>query len=163
MQRNDIILFRWAIIPVIHLSEKCFEDASLSNMVLFCVNTFIGVVSLATILVIDVLGKSQTARDVRNTLHHVLLLFPQYALGDALVQMTRNDIAAQLLGRFDMDVYMSPLGWDLLGLHFVLLFVVGALSYLANLIIECAALPYRFKRRYVSLSVHVNQLSICRQ
>lgn len=116
-------------------------------MVLFCANTFVGVVSLASILVIDILGKTQTARHVRNILHHVLLLFPQYALGDALVEITKNDIAAQLLGRFDMDVYVSPLSWNLLGLHFILLFVIGAVSYLANLIIECRALPCMIKRR----------------
>lgn len=139
--------FSWAIIPIIHLSEKCFDDASLSTMVLFCANTFVGVVSLASILVIDILGKTQTARHVRNILHHVLLLFPQYALGDALVEITKNDIAAQLLGRFDMDVYVSPLSWNLLGLHFILLFVIGAVSYLANLIIECRALPCMIKRR----------------
>ncbi|XP_043481651.1 ATP-binding cassette sub-family A member 13 isoform X2 [Leptopilina heterotoma] len=134
-------MFAWAVVPFTHLVEKAFDDSSLSNMVLFCVNTFLGVAALTTILVIDILGKSQTAADVRNFLHHVLLLLPQYALGDALVQMTKNDITAELLGRFNMDTYKSPLGWNLIGLHYVCLFVVGTILYLANLAIECRVLP----------------------
>ena len=110
-------------------------------MVLFCLNTFVGVACLATILVIDILGKSQASKDTRNFLHHLLLLFPQYALGDALVEITKNDIAAELLGKFQMDTYKSPLGWDLIGLHYTLLFVVGVVFYAVNLVIECGLLP----------------------
>ncbi|XP_043289977.1 uncharacterized protein ldd isoform X2 [Venturia canescens] len=136
-----LFLFAWAAIPFTHLVEKAFDDSSLSNMVLFCLNTFVGVASLATILVIDILGKSQTARDTRNFLHHTLLLFPQYALGDALVEITKNDITAELLGKFQMDTYKSPLGWELLGLHYTILFIVGILLYAANLVVECGYLP----------------------
>ncbi|XP_033223873.1 phospholipid-transporting ATPase ABCA1 isoform X3 [Belonocnema kinseyi] len=146
-----LYLYAWAVIPFTHLAEKIFDDSSVSNMVLFCVNTFLGVSSLATILVIDILGKSQTAVDVRDFLHHVLLLLPQYALADALVEITKNDITAELLGRFNMDTYKSPLGWDLIGLHYVCLFVVGTILYFANLAIECRLLPdITWKRHKVS-------------
>lgn len=110
-------------------------------MVLFCVNTFIGVISLATILVLDVVGKSKTAEDARNILHYILMIFPQYVLGDGLVAITTNDITSELLMRFNMDTYKSPLGWDLLGYHYVFLFVIGAILFVLNLIIECRLLP----------------------
>ncbi|XP_017788277.1 PREDICTED: uncharacterized protein LOC108570860 [Habropoda laboriosa] len=136
-----LFLFAWAALPFCHLTEKIFDDSSMSNMVLFCVNTFIGVASLATILVLDVLGKTKTAEAARNVLHNILLIFPQYALGDALVQISRNDITAELLEKFHMDTYQSPLGWDLLGLHYVYLAIVGALLFSINLTIECRVLP----------------------
>lgn len=110
-------------------------------MVLFCINTFIGVISLATILVLDILGRSKTAEDVRNILHYVLMIFPQYTFGDGLVEITRNDITSELLQRFHMDTYKSPLGWDLLGFHYTFLFVIGAILFVLNLIIECRVLP----------------------
>lgn len=110
-------------------------------MVLFCVNTFIGVISLATILVLDILGRSKAAEDARNILHYILMIFPQYALGDGLVEITTNDITSELLKRFNMDTYKSPLGWDLLGYHYVFLFVIGAILFVLNLIIECRMLP----------------------
>ncbi|XP_023289550.1 uncharacterized protein LOC105698871 [Orussus abietinus] len=136
-----LVLFAWAMIPFTHLAEKLFDDATLSNMVLFCVNTFVGVASLATILVIDILGKSEASRCTRNILHHLLLFFPQYALGDGLVRMVKNDITAELLKRFNMDTYQSPLGWELMGLHYVLLALVGVVLNLANLAIECRLFP----------------------
>lgn len=133
--------FRWAAIPFSHVAEKAFDDSSLSNMVLFCVNTFIGVLALAIILVIDILGKTKTAEEARNILHHVLMIFPQYALGDGLVEMSRNDVTAELLQRFHMDTYKSPLGWDLLGYHYVFLVIIGGILFLLNLVIECRVWP----------------------
>ncbi|KZC04437.1 ATP-binding cassette sub-family A member 13 [Dufourea novaeangliae] len=142
-----LFLFAWAAIPFSHLTEKAFDDSSLSNMVLFCTNTFIGVASLATILVLDILGKTKTAENIRNILHHILLIFPQYVLGDALVQISRNDITAQLLEKFNMDTYQSPLGWDLLGLHYIFLAVVGSVLFSLNLMIECRVIPNWNKQR----------------
>ncbi|KAK0086066.1 hypothetical protein PV325_003922 [Microctonus aethiopoides] len=132
-----LVLFAWASIPFSHLIEKTFDESSLANMVLFCLNTFIGVICLATILVIDILGKSQTAKDTRQLLHNFMLLFPQYALGDALVKMSTNDITSELLERFNMDTYKSPLGWELIGPNYTFLFVVGMILYVINLAIEC--------------------------
>ncbi|KAL6258986.1 hypothetical protein P5V15_008908 [Pogonomyrmex californicus] len=145
-----LILFAWAAIPFSHLAEKAFDDSSLSNMVLFCVNTFIGVASLATILVLDILGRSKTAENVRNILHYVLMIFPQYTLGDGLVEITRNDITSELLQRFHMDTYKSPLGWDLLGIHYIFLFVIGEILFVLNLVIECRVLPDLRKRKIIS-------------
>lgn len=118
-----------------------FDDSSLSNMVLFCVNTFIGVASLATVLVIDIIGKTKTAENVRDILHNVLMIFPQYTLGDALVEISKNDITSELLQRFHMDTYKSPLGWDLLGIHYVFLAIIGVVLFALNLAIECRILP----------------------
>lgn len=135
------------MIPFTHLAEKAFDDSSLSNMVLFCLNTFIGVSSLATILIIDILGKTKTAEDVRNFLHQLLLILPQYALGDGLVQISKNDITANLLERFHMNTYKSPLSWELLGPHCLYLFLVGAVLYAINLTLECRALPDLFQKK----------------
>lgn len=121
-------------------------------MVLFCINTFIGVSALATILVLDIIGKTKTAEDVRNILHYIFMIFPQYTLGDALIEISRNDITSELLQRFHMDTYQSPLGWDLLGLHYVFLAVIGAILFALNLMIECRVLP-DLRRQKVSYEV----------
>lgn len=62
-------------------------------------------------------------------------------LGDALVQISRNDITAQLLEKFHMDTYLSPLGWGLLGPHYVYLAIVGTILFSLNLMLECRVLP----------------------
>lgn len=131
-------------------------------MVLFCINTFIGVTSLATILVLDILGRSKTAEDARNILHYILMIFPQYTFGDGLVEMTKNDITSKLLERFHMDTYKSPLGWDLLGFHYVFLFVIGAILFVLNLIIECRVLP-DLKRQKVSYETMQEDEDVARE
>lgn len=110
-------------------------------MVLFCVNTFIGVFCLSTILIIDILGKSDAAKNTREMLHNLMLLFPQYAFADAVIRLSTNDIAAELLQRFNMDTYKSPLGWDLLGPNYACMFIIGIIYYLINLAIECRIIP----------------------
>ncbi|XP_019697173.1 ATP-binding cassette sub-family A member 13 isoform X1 [Harpegnathos saltator] len=152
-----LILFGWAAIPFSHLAEKAFDDSSLSNMVLFCVNTFIGVACLATILVLDIVGKTKTAEDARNILHYILMIFPQYALGDALVEIARNDITAELLQRFHMDTYQSPLGWSLLGVHYVFLLVIGGILFVLNLVIECRVFPDVRKQKVSYEVVHEDE------
>ncbi|XP_029170086.1 LOW QUALITY PROTEIN: uncharacterized protein LOC114939826 [Nylanderia fulva] len=147
-----LFLFAWAAIPFSHLAEKAFDDSSLSNMVLFCVNTFMGVICLATVLVFDIVGKTKAAEDVRNVLHYTFMIFPQYSFGDALVEISRNDITSELLQRFHMDTYKSPLGWDLLGLHYVFLAVIGAVLFTLNIMIECRILP-DLKKQKVSYEV----------
>lgn len=130
--------------------EKAFDDATLSNMVLFCLNTFVGVICLATILVIDIVGTSQASKDTREILHNLMLFFPQYALADALVQMSTNDITAELLERFNMDTYKSPLGWSLIGQHYVYLFIVGVAFYLVNIATECRIYPRGVREAVIS-------------
>ncbi|XP_044002930.1 uncharacterized protein LOC122848731 isoform X2 [Aphidius gifuensis] len=136
-----LFLFAWGAVPFAHLFEKVCNDSSISNMVLFCVNTFIGVFCLSTILIIDILGKSDAAKNAREILHNLMLLFPQYAFADAVIRLSTNDIAAELLQRFNMDTYKSPLGWDLLGPNYACMFIVGIIYYLINLAIECRIIP----------------------
>ncbi|XP_014474957.1 PREDICTED: ATP-binding cassette sub-family A member 13 isoform X2 [Dinoponera quadriceps] len=157
-----LILFGWAAIPFSHVVEKAFDDSSLSNMVLFCVNTFIGVASLATILVLDIVGKTKTAEDVRNILHYILMIFPQYAFGDALVQISTNDITSELLQRFHMDTYQSPLGWDLLGIHYVFLVVIGGILFVLNLVIECRIFP-NVRKQKISYEIAEEDEDVARE
>lgn len=145
------------MIPFTHLAEKLFDDSSLSNMVLFCLNTFIGVSSLATILIIDILGKTKTAENVREFLHQLLLIFPQYALGDGLVQISKNDITANLLERFNMNTYKQPLSWELIGSHCLYLFLVGAVLYGINLVVECRAVPNFRKQKVVYQNIEEDE------
>jgi len=131
-------------------------------MVLFCVNTFIGVAALATILVLDIIGKSKTTEDIRNVLHYSLMIFPQYTMGDALVEISKNDITSELLQRFHMDTYKSPFSWDLLGLHYVFLTIIGAVLFALNLLIECRVLP-DLRRRKVNYEIVQEDEDVARE
>lgn len=46
---------------MVHLSEKLFTDASLANMYILCMNILIALTTVATIILIDLLGESDVS------------------------------------------------------------------------------------------------------
>lgn len=53
------------MIPMVHLCEKLFHDASMANMYILCLNIIIALSTVTVILLFDVLGDS----DVSVTVH----------------------------------------------------------------------------------------------
>lgn len=76
------------------------------------------------------------AQDVRKTLHKIFLVWPGFALGDGLVQISRNSIQADLLARFGLDTYVSPVSWELLGPHMLALVITTLVFVALNVTIE---------------------------
>ncbi|CAG9128616.1 unnamed protein product [Plutella xylostella] len=131
-----LFMFGLACNALIHVSQRLFSDASLANMVLFCGNAFLGLSGLAILLILDIISESEATDNARWTLHKIFLLSPQFALGDALVEIAKNTIQATVLARFGMDTYASPL-WDpLLSYHFTALALLTIVLTAFNLALE---------------------------
>lgn len=56
-----LVLFGCATIPMVHLMEKIFNDASLANMYTLCMNIIIALVTITVIVLFDVLGESDVS------------------------------------------------------------------------------------------------------
>lgn len=56
-----LILFGFATIPMVHVIEKLFTDASLANMHILCLNIIIALVTVTTIILIDILGDTDVS------------------------------------------------------------------------------------------------------
>lgn len=54
-------LFGIAAIQMVHLFEKLFNDASLANMYILCMNILIAMTTITTIILIDLLGDSDVS------------------------------------------------------------------------------------------------------
>lgn len=52
-------MYGFATIPMVHLFEKMFNDASLANMHILCLNIIIGLATRTTIILIELLGDSE--------------------------------------------------------------------------------------------------------
>lgn len=57
-----LLLFGFATIPMVHLFEKLFTDASLANMYILCMNIIIALMTVTVIILFDVLGDSDVSR-----------------------------------------------------------------------------------------------------
>ncbi|CAH2055589.1 unnamed protein product, partial [Iphiclides podalirius] len=131
-----ILLYGYGCAGVVHVTEKLFSQPSLANMILFCANTFVGVVGITLLLILDVISESDATDNARWILHKVFLLCPQFALGDGVLEVAKNTIRAQVLSQFGMDTYRDPLFSDLIVLHYSSLVLVGTVLFLMNLAIE---------------------------
>lgn len=56
-----LALFGFAGIQMVHLCEKLFDDASLANMYILCMNILIAMSTIATIILIDLLCESEVS------------------------------------------------------------------------------------------------------
>ncbi|XP_068622894.1 uncharacterized protein ldd [Battus philenor] len=131
-----ILLYGYGCAGVVHVTEKLFSQPSLANMILFCANTFVGIVGIAILLILDIISESDTTDNARWVLHKILMLSPQFVLGDGVLEIAKNTIQAQVLGQFGMDTYLDPLFGDLIVYHYVALILVGTFLFLLNLAIE---------------------------
>ena len=56
-----LLLFGIAALQMVHLFEKLFNDASLANMYILCMNILIAMSTISTIILIDLLGESDVS------------------------------------------------------------------------------------------------------
>lgn len=56
-----IFMYGLAMIPMVHLAEKLFYDASMANMYILCLNIVISFTTVITIVLFDVLGESEVS------------------------------------------------------------------------------------------------------
>lgn len=57
-----LAMYGFATIPMVHLFEKMFNDASLANMHILCLNVIIGLATRTTIILIELLGESEVRK-----------------------------------------------------------------------------------------------------
>lgn len=57
-----LMLFGIAAIQMVHLCEKLFNDASLANMCILCMNILLAMSTLSTIILIDFLGDTDVSK-----------------------------------------------------------------------------------------------------
>ncbi|CAH0718886.1 unnamed protein product, partial [Brenthis ino] len=131
-----IMLYGYACANLVHVAEKAFREASLASMLLFCGNAFAGLAGIAALIVLDVISDSDATDHARWVLHKILLLSPQFALGDGLLEIAKNTIQAEVLSQFAMDTYRDPLSENVVGYHYAALVLVGTLLLALNLAIE---------------------------
>ena len=78
----------------------------------------------------------QSVRTVRDVLRRVLLVFPQFCLGDGLVSMSYNQLITEVYARFDIDKYQNPFSFDVIGWHMVALGIQGFVFLVITLLLE---------------------------
>ncbi|XP_077555605.1 uncharacterized protein LOC144169991 isoform X2 [Haemaphysalis longicornis] len=129
-----MVLFGWGTTPVMYCLSRLFKEASISFVVLYCVNLFIGLNIAIIMLVLNII---QGTRHFTAVLQNAALIFPQYALIGGFVTLAKNHIQADIYSRFGQDTYENPFSNEVLNYNFYAMFLVGLVAFCINLILEC--------------------------
>lgn len=78
----------------------------------------------------------QNIEGVFSILQKVLLIFPQYALGDGLVKLSYNQFMSEIFERFGLDNYKNPFTFEMIAWHMVALAVEGTVFFILALIAD---------------------------
>ena len=134
-----IFLFGWAMISLVYLVNRFFDEPSIAFMVMYSLALFIGINTMVIRLLIDVFELVHVSPTFKTVFEQVCQVLPPYSLMSGLTDITRNQLFTEIYSLFDHDVYVSPFSMDLLGPHYVTLTVEGFLFFFLHLVIEFAS------------------------
>ena len=131
-----LLLFGWAMISVVYILEKFFDEASIAFMVIYCLALFVGINTMVFRLLIDVFNLLQVSPTFKLTFERIALIFPPYALMSGLVDITKNHLLSEMFLLVNQDVYVNPFSMDLLAPHYITLAIEGVILFIVNLLVE---------------------------
>lgn len=131
-----LLLFGWAMISVVYILEKFFDESSIAFMVIYSLSLFVGINTMVFRLLIDVFNLLQVSPIFKATFERVALLFPPFALMSGLVDVTKNHLLSEMFQLVGQDTYVNPFSMELLAPHYITLAVEGVVLFIINLLIE---------------------------
>ncbi|XP_077515142.1 uncharacterized protein LOC144125532 isoform X2 [Amblyomma americanum] len=131
-----MVLFGWGTTPLMYCLSRLFKEASISFVVLYCVNLFIGLNIAIVMLVLNMIQINSDNRQLMTGLQNAALIFPQYALIGGFVSLAKNHIQADIYARFGQDTYENPFSNEVLNYNFYAMFLVGIIFFCVNLFLE---------------------------
>nr|CAB3219608.1 ATP-binding cassette sub-family A member 1-like [Phallusia mammillata] len=133
-----LLLYGFAITPMMYPASFYFTVPSTAYVVLTCVNLFIGINASIATFILEYLD-DPTLTEVNYYLQRIFLIFPQYCLGRALIDMGINQAYADAYATFGIDRFQNPFDFDLVGRNLLALACEGTFFFIFTVLIQ-----YRF-------------------
>ncbi|CAL1527412.1 unnamed protein product [Lymnaea stagnalis] len=135
------ILYGWAIIPCLYCLSHLFNTGSTAYLVSFCLNLFLALCTVISLLVLQLFRDSTGVLEAYKVCKYLYLIFPQYSLGQGLMDMATNTVIYKLFRRFDDDRYVSPFSVDVLGWKLLALAIEGVFFFILTIILDVISRP----------------------
>ncbi|ELU18493.1 hypothetical protein CAPTEDRAFT_149677 [Capitella teleta] len=132
-----LLLFGWAVIPLMYLLVRFFKESTTGYMVLFLLNLLFGINTSVLVFLLGLFENQTTViRQTYELLQKIFLIFPQFSLGDCLVKVAKNQLYTDIYARFNIDYYKNPFSFEMLGWNFVAFGALGAFFIFLNILAE---------------------------
>ncbi|XP_059170728.1 uncharacterized protein LOC131952183 [Physella acuta] len=136
-----LLLYGWANIPSLYCVGRLFNKGSTAYLVLFCLNLFLALCTIISLLVMLLYREVEVVVQIYNVCKHLYLIFPQYALGQGLMDLASNTVIYKLFMRFGDDRYKNPFSFDVIGWKLVALGIEGLFFFILTLLLDGLSWP----------------------
>ncbi|XP_071594787.1 ATP-binding cassette sub-family A member 13 [Heliangelus exortis] len=134
-----LILFGYATLPWMYLVSRFFSSSDIAFISYISLNFVFGLCTMLVTLLprlLAIISKVQTFQNIYNILKWVFIIFPQFCLGQGLIELSYNQIKFDLTSNFGIDSYVSPFEMNFLGWIFVEMALQGTLLLLLRLFLH---------------------------
>ncbi|ETE72734.1 Retinal-specific ATP-binding cassette transporter, partial [Ophiophagus hannah] len=131
-----LLLYGWAIIPMMYPASHYFSVPSTAYVVLSCLNLFIGINTSAITFILDLFENNAPLLEFNKTLKKIFLIFPHFCLGRGLLDLAINQAVIDVYAHFGEERVSNPLCWDFSGKHMLALAVQGVVYFILNLLLQ---------------------------
>ncbi|XP_001496596.3 ATP-binding cassette sub-family A member 13 [Equus caballus] len=134
-----LVLFGYATLPWTYLMSRIFSSSDVAFISYVSVNFIFGLCTmLMTIMprLLAIISKAQNLQIIYDVLKWVFTIFPQFCLGQGLIELCYNQIKYDLTHNFGVDSYVSPFEMNFLGWIFVQLALQGTVLLLWRILLH---------------------------
>ncbi|XP_064909492.1 ATP-binding cassette sub-family A member 13 [Columba livia] len=134
-----LILFGYATLPWMYLVSRLFSSSDVAFICYISLNFVFGLCTMLVTLLprlLAIISKVQTFQNIYNILKWTFIVFPQFCLGQGLIELSYNQIKFDLTSSFGIDSYVSPFEMNFLGWIFVEMALQGTLLLLLRLFLH---------------------------
>ncbi|XP_063255537.1 ATP-binding cassette sub-family A member 13 [Prinia subflava] len=134
-----LILFGYATLPWMYLASRFFSSSDVAFISYISLNFVFGLCTMLVTLLprlLAIISKVKSFQNIYNILKWAFIIFPQFCLGQGLIELSYNQIKFDLTRNFGIDSYVSPFEMDFLGWIFVEMSLQGTLLLLLRLFLH---------------------------
>ncbi|XDB49958.1 hypothetical protein AB1E18_003527 [Capra hircus] len=134
-----LVLFGYATLPWMYLVSRIFSSSDVAFISYISLNFIFGLCTmLMTVMprLLAIVSKAQNLQNIYDVLKWVFTIFPQFCLGQGLIELCYNQIRYDLTHNFGIDSYVSPFEMNFLGWIFVQLAVQGSVLLLLRVLLH---------------------------
>ncbi|KAM5158267.1 ATP-binding cassette sub-family A member 13-like [Mantella aurantiaca] len=130
---------KYATFPWMYIVSDVFPSSDIAFISYISTNCTLGVCTmLLTFLprLLAEISNIETLTNIHNILKWVFLIFPQFCLGNGLMELTLRQMKFDLINSFGIDSYISPFQMDVLGWTFTAMATQGSILFLLRLLLN---------------------------
>ncbi|XP_032730825.1 ATP-binding cassette sub-family A member 13 [Lontra canadensis] len=134
-----LVLFGYATLPWMYLMSRIFPSSDVAFISYVSLNFIFGLCTMlmtTTPRLLAIVSKAQNLQNIYDVLKWVFTIFPQFCLGQGLIELCYNQIKYDLTHNFGIDSYVSPFEMNFLGWIFVQLASQGTVLLLLRIVLH---------------------------